>query len=93
MSETNEAADRPGTKLALGAMDVPGAAAGSLRSMPSVARYAKAIVNRVPGESDTIWITELWASQEELDGALDLVPRPQPGWERVELGAVRSPVR
>ena len=41
--------------------------AASLRSVAGCELY---VVNRVPGEPDTVWITELWRSQEALDGGL-----------------------
>lgn len=42
-------------------------AAESVRKAPGCELY---IVNRVPGEPDTLWVTELWASPAALDAAL-----------------------
>jgi quinol monooxygenase YgiN/mannose-6-phosphate isomerase-like protein (cupin superfamily) len=50
--------------------------ADSVRQAPGCDLY---IVNRVPGERDTIWITELWAGQAELDGALELARASEDG--------------
>jgi len=70
--------------------------AETTRQAPGCELY---IVNRVPGEPDTIWITELWASQEDLDGALDVARASDDGlmgrvlevveaFERVDLEPV-----
>jgi len=47
-------------------------AAEGVRNAPGCDLY---IVNRVPGEPDTIWVTELWESQEALDDALEIAKR------------------
>ncbi len=28
------------------------------------------VINRVAGEPDTVWVTEVWSSQEDMDAAL-----------------------
>jgi len=47
-------------------------AADGVRKAPGCDLY---IVNRVPGEPETIWVTELWESQRALDGALEIAKR------------------
>lgn len=44
------------------------AVSDSLREFPGCLLY---IINQVPGEPGTLWVTELWRSQEDIDGALD----------------------
>jgi quinol monooxygenase YgiN/mannose-6-phosphate isomerase-like protein (cupin superfamily) len=41
--------------------------AESLRSTPGCELY---VINRAVGDADTIWVTEVWRSQEELDASL-----------------------
>ncbi|WP_214366511.1 putative quinol monooxygenase [Pseudonocardia sp. H11422] len=41
--------------------------ADSLRDSPGCELY---IINRAPDEADTVWVTEVWASQEASDTAL-----------------------
>jgi quinol monooxygenase YgiN len=43
------------------------AVAENLQDAPGCELY---IVNRVPGEPDTVWVTEIWASQDDCDAAL-----------------------
>jgi len=43
--------------------------AAELEDAPGCLLY---IVNRSPAEPDTVWVTELWSSQEDLDAALEL---------------------
>jgi quinol monooxygenase YgiN/mannose-6-phosphate isomerase-like protein (cupin superfamily) len=43
-------------------------AAAGLKDVPGCELY---IVNRVPGDPDAIWVTELWRSQESLDASLE----------------------
>ncbi len=57
------------------------------------------IVNRVPGKPEVIWVTELWASEAAMNGALALARADESGlvgqvmeivaeWERVDLEPV-----
>ena len=41
--------------------------AGGLRSVPGCELY---VINRSAAEPDVVWVTELWLSQEALDGSL-----------------------
>jgi uncharacterized cupin superfamily protein/quinol monooxygenase YgiN len=43
--------------------------AETLEAVPGCLLY---IVNRAPSEPDTVWVTELWRSQEDMDAALEL---------------------
>lgn len=43
------------------------AAAGGLASDPGCLLY---LVNREKGDPDTVWVTELWRSQADLDASL-----------------------
>jgi quinol monooxygenase YgiN/mannose-6-phosphate isomerase-like protein (cupin superfamily) len=42
--------------------------ARSLEEAPGCELYA---INRAPGEPDTVWVTEIWRSQADLDASLD----------------------
>jgi quinol monooxygenase YgiN len=35
------------------------------------------VINRVPGDPDTVWVTEIWASREALDASLQLPGVPE----------------
>lgn len=61
-----------GDRLAAVMLDV----AATLKSVAGCELY---VVNRVPGEPETVWITELWASQEAMDGALAAAGNPAHG--------------
>ncbi len=43
-------------------------AAGQLESVPGCELY---VVNRVPGDPETVWVTEIWRSQADLDASLE----------------------
>ncbi|HEY2159796.1 MAG TPA: antibiotic biosynthesis monooxygenase [Solirubrobacteraceae bacterium] len=73
-----------------------------LRDAPGCELY---IVNRSPTEPDTVWVTELWRSQEDMDAALKLesaqalmpeVMALVAGFERIDVeplgGVGRAPV-
>jgi quinol monooxygenase YgiN len=45
-------------------------AAGELHDDPGCELY---LVNRQAGEPDTIWVTELWRSQADLDAAVEKI--------------------
>jgi quinol monooxygenase YgiN/mannose-6-phosphate isomerase-like protein (cupin superfamily) len=62
-----------------------------LRDAPGCELY---IINRSPTEPDTVWVTELWRSQEDLDAALEAegaqtlrqeVRELAEGYERIDL--------
>jgi quinol monooxygenase YgiN len=67
------------------------AAAADLEGDPGCELY---LINRQAGRPDVIWVTELWRSQEDLDGSLERI-RGSAGvaaamalvedWEMVEL--------
>lgn len=61
-----------GERLAAVMLDV----AATLQSVVGCELY---VVNRVPGEPETVWITELWATQEAMDGALAAAGDPTDG--------------
>jgi quinol monooxygenase YgiN len=42
--------------------------ADSLRATPGCELY---VINRASDDSDLVWVTELWASQESLDASLE----------------------
>jgi quinol monooxygenase YgiN len=44
------------------------AVAEGMEGVPGCELY---VVNRVAGEPDVVWVTELWRSQEDVDSALD----------------------
>jgi quinol monooxygenase YgiN/mannose-6-phosphate isomerase-like protein (cupin superfamily) len=44
------------------------AVADDLREVPGCELY---IINRAAGDPDAVWVTELWGSQEQLEGALE----------------------
>jgi quinol monooxygenase YgiN len=46
------------------------AAAATLENDPGCELY---LINRQTGEPDTIWVTELWRSQEALDASLEKI--------------------
>jgi quinol monooxygenase YgiN len=52
-----------GEELARILLDV----AGSLAETPGCELY---VINRSPTEPEAVWVTELWRSQDELDGSL-----------------------
>jgi quinol monooxygenase YgiN len=67
--------------------------AESLRGVPGCEVY---IVNQAAGDPDTVWVTEVWASQAELDAALtsagdsdvsptDVLALVDGGMERIDL--------
>jgi quinol monooxygenase YgiN/mannose-6-phosphate isomerase-like protein (cupin superfamily) len=43
-------------------------AAGTLHDAPGCDLY---VINRAAGDPDTIWVSEIWRSQEQLDAALE----------------------
>src|SRR5829696_203252 len=45
-------------------------AANALEDDPGCEVY---LINRQAGEPDTIWVTELWRSQEDLDAAVERI--------------------
>jgi quinol monooxygenase YgiN len=53
-----------GAALADGLLKV----AEGMRSAPGCELY---IVNRTPDEADAVWVTEVWASEEDSDAALN----------------------
>ncbi len=53
-----------GGELARKLLDV----AQALREAPGCQLY---VINRSPDDSDVVWVTELWQSQEQLDAALE----------------------
>jgi mannose-6-phosphate isomerase-like protein (cupin superfamily)/quinol monooxygenase YgiN len=44
--------------------------AEGLASTPGCEQY---VINRTPGDPDTVWVTELWQSQETLDASLEVL--------------------
>jgi quinol monooxygenase YgiN/mannose-6-phosphate isomerase-like protein (cupin superfamily) len=61
-----KAVAKPGQGDALAALMVEVAA--SLEGFPGCELY---VINREAGSPDTIWVTEIWRSQEELDASLE----------------------
>ena len=70
--------------------------AEGLRSTPGCELY---VINRAVGDDDTIWATEVWRSQEELDASLQAeearasIPEvlalvQEDGFERIEVAPV-----
>ena len=41
------------------------------RQLESLAGCELYVVNRAPGDPDTVWVTEIWRSQADLDGSLE----------------------
>jgi len=89
-----KATARPGQGDALAELLLQ--AAEATRQAPGCELY---IVNRVPGEPEVIWVTELWASEAAMNGALALARADESGlvgqvmeivaeWERVDLEPV-----
>jgi quinol monooxygenase YgiN/mannose-6-phosphate isomerase-like protein (cupin superfamily) len=48
--------------------------AEQLRAVPGCELY---LINRAPDDPDAVWVTEVWSSQAELDGALDAADKEQ----------------
>jgi mannose-6-phosphate isomerase-like protein (cupin superfamily)/quinol monooxygenase YgiN len=48
--------------------------AEQLRSVPGCELY---LINRAPDDPDAVWVTEVWSSQAELDGALEAADKEQ----------------
>ena len=48
--------------------------ADGLRAVPGCELY---IINRSPDDPEAVWVTEVWGSQEELDGALRATDQDQ----------------
>ena len=62
-----KATAKPGAGEALAAAMLK--VAEMLRDAPGCELY---IINRSPAEPDTVWVTELWSSQDDMDAALQL---------------------
>ncbi len=73
--------------------------AEGLRGIPGCELY---VINRAVAEPDVIWVTELWHSQEQLDGALEsegararipevLALVAEGGFERIDLEPLGGP--
>src|SRR5262249_4735469 len=48
--------------------------AEQLRPVPGCELY---LINRAPDDADAVWVTEVWSSQAELDGALAAADKEQ----------------
>jgi quinol monooxygenase YgiN/mannose-6-phosphate isomerase-like protein (cupin superfamily) len=48
--------------------------AEQLRAVPGCELY---LINRAPDDPDAVWVTEMWSSQAELDGALEAADEEQ----------------
>lgn len=62
-------------------------AADEVRKAPGCDLY---IVNRVPGETDTIWVTELWESEVAMNRALELARAADDGLMRRVMDLVEA---
>ncbi len=73
--------------------------AESLRGTPGCEVY---VVNQAAGDPDTVWVTEVWRSQADLDAALtstaesdvspaDVLALVDGGMERIDLVPVGGP--
>jgi quinol monooxygenase YgiN len=73
---------QPGQGEALGALMLE--VAGSLSAAPGCELYA---INRAVDDSDVVWVTEVWVSQQALDDSLAIL-RTDEG--RARLGEVQA---